>query len=267
MSWRAAFSAQDWAQLYGPLQLRVLEEGEHLDALPPRALFEPRRCDALLALLGPVIGAPTPAITASLLVKRFAFLATGASLYAMSACNRGLQLTPDNCLLDYQHDGRRWVSVMPVSEQAILTAPVSDAAREVWRAEVVRGLFANLLAPLLESLHQSSGIARRILWDNTAARVYSLYEKRIGHLADPQSRARVQADFDWLLGDAPAALFGLTYNPLQHFRRAPTQLPDGRCIRFRRTCCFYYQASDPVEYCTACPLLRPKRARRSADGT
>ncbi|ROZ87295.1 hypothetical protein EF096_00925 [Pseudomonas neustonica] len=26
----------------------------------------------------------------------------------------------------------------------------------------------------------------------------------------------------------------------------------------RRTCCFYYRASSPIEYCAACPLLRGK---------
>ncbi|MFE4127156.1 (2Fe-2S)-binding protein [Kosakonia sp. YIM B13588] len=29
-------------------------------------------------------------------------------------------------------------------------------------------------------------------------------------------------------------------------------------VRFRRTCCFYYKASTPVEYCHNCPLCREK---------
>ena len=78
-------------------------------------------------------------------------------------------------------------------------------------------------------------------------------------LEDPQVRQRAEADFHWLMHEADPALFGLSYNPLAHFRRDPTLLPDGKSIRFRRTCCFYYQASNPVEYCAACPLLRPKK--------
>ncbi|WP_226376161.1 (2Fe-2S)-binding protein [Pectobacterium quasiaquaticum] len=32
-----------------------------------------------------------------------------------------------------------------------------------------------------------------------------------------------------------------------------------RDVRFRRTCCFYYKASQPQEYCQNCPLLRPAK--------
>ena len=54
----------------------------------------------------------------------------------------------------------------------------------------------------------------------------------------------------------------LTYNPLKHFRPPPVVLEaEGKSIRFRRTCCFYYDASNPVEYCSTCPLLRPKKCR------
>ena len=63
------------------------------------------------------------------------------------------------------------------------------------------------------------------------------------------------------VGSEPA-LFGLDYNPLSHFRRPPTLVEDGqRSIRFRRTCCFYYLATEPAEYCSTCPLLRPGKCR------
>jgi len=261
MSLREAFSPQEWVVLVGPLRLRVLPEHDAARAVSPRVLLQEQPCRALLSELGPVIGSPTPAITASLLVKRFAFLATGACLYAMSVCDKGLRLSLDNCLLEYGHDDGLWTSCMPVADQTPCVYPRGE--RAAWRAAVVQALFAGLLAPLLESLHQASGVSRRILWDNTAARVYSLYEKRMANHSDPRVRARVESDFEWLLTQAPPALFGLRYNPLQHFRRAPTALADGRCIRFRRTCCFYYQASNPVEYCAACPLLRPKKSLAS----
>lgn len=124
---------------------------------------------------------------------------------------------------------------------------------------VVRGLFAGLLAPLWEAFNQVTGVSRRILWENTAVRVYSLYEKRMDDIDDPVVQQRLKADFHWLLHEADPTLFGLHYNPLQHFRRPLTPLDSGKAIRFRRTCCFYYLASDPVEYCGACPLLRPGR--------
>ncbi len=258
MSLSEAFSPQEWAILSGVFRLKSLSGRDPRHAISPRTLLNGQACEQLLAELGPVIGSPNTAITASLLVKRFAFLATGACLYALSACDKGLLLTLDNCALEYSHDRKVWTSSMPVAEQ--IPVEYSAGERAAWRESVVRALFAGLLAPLLESLHQVSGISRRILWDNIAARVYSLYEKRMAKINDPQIQQRIQTDFQWLLTKAEPALFGLNYNPLAHFRRPLTLLEDGRSIRFRRTCCFYYQASDPVEYCAACPLLGPKKS-------
>lgn len=262
MSLEAAFSAQEWTVLSGPLRLRPLALCDKSRSLSARALVAEDACEQLLARLGPVIGSPTPAITASLLAKRFAFLATGACLYAMSACDKGLLLSLDESVVEYGHDDGLWTSAMPLPDRA--PQRYAPGAREVWRATIVTALFAEVLAPLWQTFNRVSGISRRILWENTAVRVYSLYEKRLSKVDDPQIRRRCQADFEWLLQEAEPALFGLDYNPLRHFRRPPTLLADGRHLRFRRTCCFYYAASDPVEYCSACPLLRPRKARSIA---
>jgi ferric iron reductase protein FhuF len=258
MSLSAAFSPQDWAVLSGPLRLKSLALRDTQRSLSARALVEADVCEQLLERLGPVIGSPSRAITASLLAKRFSFLATGACLYAMSVCDKGLLLSLDDCVVEYGHDNGLWTSSMPLPDQL----PLGYAGeREAWRESIIKALFAGLLAPLWQTFNRVSGISRRILWENTAVRVYSLYEKRMTEIEDPLIRLRHEADFHWLLHEAPPALFGLDYNPLMHFRRPPTPLAEGKSIRFRRTCCFYYQASDPVEYCSTCPLLRPRKCR------
>ena len=257
MSLSEAFSPEAWAVLSGPLRLTSMDLRDTQRSVRARALLDGQVCAQVLEQLGPVIGSPTRVITASLLAKRFSFLATGACLYAMSACDKGLLLSMDNVVVEYAHDDGLWTSSMPLADDNLYGYRAAE--REAWREAIVRSLFAGLLAPLWEVFHQVSGVSRRILWDNTAVRVYSLYEKRMAKLEDPQVRQRAEADFHWLMHEADPALFGLSYNPLAHFRRDPTLLPDGKSIRFRRTCCFYYQASNPVEYCAACPLLRPKK--------
>lgn len=252
-----AFTPAEWAVLSGPLRLRPAAERDRR-ALAPRALLAGEHCARLLAELGPVIRAPTPAITASLLGKRLSFLATGACLYAMSACDKGLWLAPDNCLIEYGHDDGLWTSSLPLHD--VTPFGYAPGGRDAWRAAIVRTLFAELLSPLWQHLARVGGVSSRILWENTAVRVYSLYERRMAEPAEPAVRARCAADFDWLLNDAEPALFGLDVNPLRHFRRPPTRV-DGRDVRLRRTCCFYYKASEPVEYCSTCPLLKPKRPR------
>lgn len=252
-----AFSEAEWTLLSGALRLKQAEARDPR-SLPASALLDDQACEHLLRALGPVIGSPTQAITASLLAKRFSFLSTGACLYAMSVYDKGLSLSLDNSVVEYAHDEGLWTSSMPLVD-AVPTG-YEPGNREAWRDGVVGTLFRDLLQPLWETFNRVTGISRRILWENTAVRVYSLYEKRMVKVEDPLIRQRYEADFDWLLNQAEPALFGLHYNPLKHFRRPPMLLEaEGKSIRFRRTCCFYFEASNPVEYCSTCPLLRPRK--------
>ena len=255
-----SFSESEWASLSGALRLRREDQRDRLRSLPAAELLDEGRCAALLDQLGPLILSPSRRITASLLGKRQSFLLTGACLYALSAFDKGLQLSLDNVFIEYGHDDGLWTSSLPLRSLAVSRPETGD--RDAWREAVAGQLFAGLLQPLWESFHQVTGVSRRILWENTAVRVYSLYERRLAKLDCAETRQRCADDFHWLTRVAPASLFGLDYNPLAHFNRPFTSLDDGaRHVRFRRTCCFYYQASEPVEYCSTCPLIRPKAVR------
>ncbi|MGF6163065.1 ferric iron reductase protein FhuF [Pseudomonas sp. 2725] len=260
MSLACHFTVSEWALLSGGLRLKEGNERDPLRSLMARDLLQEDVCEQLLDALGPVIGSPTRAITASLLGKRLSFLATGACLYAMSVYDKGLQMSLDNTVIEYGHDEGVWTSSMPLIHGRPLT--YGEGEREAWRETLVQALFAGMLKPLWLTFNRVTGVSRRILWENTAVRVYSLYEKRMAKIDDPSVRERYEADFNWLLTQAEPALFGLDYNPLSHFRRPPTLVEDGqRSIRFRRTCCFYYLATEPAEYCSTCPLLRPGKCR------
>ncbi|KAA9001888.1 siderophore-iron reductase, Fe-S cluster protein [Affinibrenneria salicis] len=256
----ASFTPQEWAQLRGPLRLRTAAECDRQRAVTVAALLDNDRCAALLQQLTPVLNSPSPAITASLLAKRLAFLTTGACLYAMSVFDKGLRLSPDNSLIEYGHDDGVWTSSMPLRRIAPFT--YAAGARPAWREEITHTLFAGLLAPLWQTFSNVSGVSARVLWENCAVRVYSLYERRIAALDDAAIRARGAEDFDWLLYHAGPSLFGLDYNPLGRFRQRATPLDDGlQHIRFRRTCCFYYRTCEPQAFCQTCPLLRPGKTR------
>ncbi|QAY92757.1 MULTISPECIES: IucA/IucC family C-terminal-domain containing protein [unclassified Pseudomonas] len=260
MSLARHFTAQEWSVLGGGLRLKDCAERDPLRSLMARDLLQEDVCERLLDALSPVIGSPSRAITASLLGKRLSFLATGACLYAMSVYDKGLLLSLDNTVIEYGHDDGLWTSSMPLAHSLPLTYGAGE--REAWRETLVQSLFAGLLKPLWQTFNRVSGVSRRILWENSAVRVYSLYEKRMAKIDEPSVRERYEADFRWLLTQAEPALFGLDYNPLSHFRRPPTLLDEGqRSIRFRRTCCFYYLATEPAEYCSTCPLLRPGKCR------
>ncbi|MES1947837.1 hypothetical protein C84B14_10822 [Salinisphaera sp. C84B14] len=246
-----SFSAADWQYLTGSLQL---VDAARLDrpTLSVADFTDAARCRQLLDELGPVIGAPSRRVTASLLSKRLAFLITGASLYALSACNRSLDISADNCRIDPSHDGTRWTSCLPLHRLDAQALPSNQRDRA--RSVLVGQVFAGLIAPLWSVLHQVSGVPMRMLWENTAVRVYSLYERRMVDFTEPAAIARRDADWGFLI-DAPPALFGGSVNPLARFLYAPTRRADGETVRFRRTCCLYFKATQPPVYCRTCPLL------------
>lgn len=252
-----------WDDFAARFNLVAAREYPFASARPTRALLAAESCRQRLTQLSPLLRSPSLAITASLLSKRLAFLTTAAACYPMSIFDGGLDLSLDNCLLDTRHDGHLWQSHLPLCDLS-LSSPQAFASRDAWRDTVIAGLFARHLTPLWQQLAAVSGISTRILWENTAVRLFSLYEHRM-EAASASVQQRAQRDFRYLVHDAPGALFGLADNPLTPFYRPLTRVPaSGDWVRFRRTCCFYYKASHPVEYCQACPLMRPGKGVRAA---
>jgi ferric iron reductase protein FhuF len=244
---------EEHAFLRQTFRLRVIA-GADARSMPAEHVLNEQRCRALLHRVMPLTGAPDMAIAASLFSKRLAFLATGNVLYALSVFDKGLKLSLSSCRLEYAHDDGLWTSSLPADIGATGYLP---GERDAWREGVVESLFSGFLSPVWQSLAQVSGLPVQILWENTAVRVFSLYEGRMNRLDEKQEQRR-EADFNWLIGQASPSLFGLPWNPLKRFRRPLQQNAAGQSVRFRRTCCFYYKATDPAEYCLNCPLCRRK---------
>ncbi|WP_438813402.1 IucA/IucC family C-terminal-domain containing protein [Symbiopectobacterium sp.] len=230
-------------------------------AVPVSIFLDTASCQRVLQQFAPRLGAPSLSITASLLSKRVAFLTTAAAFYPLLMYSEGLNMALTNCLLDTRHDGHLWQSHM-VMDDLSLSMPLSDLDRASWRDALLRGVFAEHLTLLWHVLSAASGISSRILWENTTVRLFSLFEHRM-QSSDAVREARVKQDFYYVVHEASGALFGLDANPLTVYFRPLTWVPaNGEWIRFRRTCCFYYKASQPQEFYQACPLLRPDKSHR-----
>ncbi len=232
-------------------RLRSLSEAD-ARSVPGEAMLSAITCREVLERVMPLVGAPDLAIAASLFAKRLAFLATGNVLYAMSVYDQGLTLSLGTSRLEYAHDGGLWTSSLPTDATA---TGYANGSREAWREAVVSALFKTFFAPLWQSMARVSGLPAQILWENTAVRVYSLYQGRMEGLNAEQAQ-RQQEDFNWLLEQADPALFGLDWNPLKRFRRPLQKDAAGNQVRFRRTCCFYYKATQPEKFCHNCPLCK-----------
>ncbi|MDH4572827.1 IucA/IucC family C-terminal-domain containing protein [Salinicola acroporae] len=248
------FDPADWRYLAGPLRLKSAERADSR-SLDVADFLDPGRCRELLDHLGPVMGSPERRTTASLLSKRLAFLLTGAPLYALSVCDRRLDLSAANCIIEYSHDDGLWTSSLPL--WTLESEALAASRRHRARREILHVLFAQTVAPLWRTLQDVGGVPERILWENLAVRVYSLYERRLSGVGDALTRQRREADYGFLLTAQPS-LFGLDFNPLARFFHPRTRSDDDGSVRFRRTCCLYFKATRPSEYCQACPLIKPR---------
>lgn len=248
-------SQAEWDVLHAQFLLKKGEARDREHSIRAVDLLVPQTCADLLDALMATIGSPSRRITASLLSKRIAFLTTGVGLHAMSMYDKGLDLSLENCHLEYRYAQQRWQSGMPLDNLTATTPPKGD--RGEWRRQVIAGIFAGNLSRLWHSLSSVARVPLPVLWENTAVRVYSLYERRmtVSHCAGV--RSRIQEDFNYLVRDAGPELFGAAGNPLAEFFR-PVQRTrhSAQPIRIRKTCCYYYQATTPREYCSICPLHR-----------
>ncbi|OZG73155.1 siderophore-iron reductase, Fe-S cluster protein [Hahella sp. CCB-MM4] len=250
-----------WATLNSLFRLVSAEDRDQIHSIRTIDLLDPQICTELLDYLTPVIHSPSRRVTASLLSKRIAFLSTASSLYAMSAYNQGLNMSLQNCYLEFGYENRLWQSHMPLTDLS-LSAP-ENGQRESWRRMLIRQLFADNLSRLWQVLVEVAKVPLSILWENTAVRVYSLYERRMSDLGCVSLQNRVDKDFHYLINEAPAELFGTSENPLHKYFWPRQQVThSNKSVRFRKTCCYYYRASEPKEYCSTCPLIRPKRPRK-----
>lgn len=225
-------------------------------------LLDHEQCERLLYQLTPIIHSPSLKVTAALLSKRYAYLSIAASLYAMTVYDVGLDMSAQNCFLDYQYTDRLWRSKMPISNCRV-SRPTESIDRSEWRKVVIRNIFANNLSLLWQVFVEVTKIHPRILWENTAVRVYSLYEKKIT-TTSPIVQERIQEDYAYLLKKAEPEIFGIDHNPLKRYDVKKIKLSqDSGLIRLRKSCCFYYKATDPMEYCSNCPLLvvKPKKKK------
>jgi ferric iron reductase protein FhuF len=126
----------------------------------------------------------------------------------------------------------------------------SSVQRTPGLEKVIAGIFAEHLTPVWHALHLVTKAPLPILWENTAVRIFSLYEKKLVKDAGASLQQKLIADLHYIFCEAPGELFGEKTNPLQPFYRT---LSDSR---IRQTCCFHYKTGGGKSYCGTCPKKR-----------
>ncbi|WP_164553343.1 IucA/IucC family C-terminal-domain containing protein [Brevibacillus marinus] len=252
----------EMADLTRQFRLRFDRAPTAVQAVRCADLLESGACAAYLDRLTEVLQSPSRMITASMFSKRYVFLSAVPVLYALSAYDKGLQFSLENTALEqpaYESGG--WSPGLRVAKWRV-TEPAADS-REEWRSEIIASLFAKSLAPLWRVLAEVTDIPLAILWENTAVRLFSLYEKRLAQLGCAQTRERAERDFLYVVADASGTCFGEAENPLLRFYRPQSAHPaSGKPVRIRQTCCFYYRVSADGSFCANCPKAAPAARER-----
>lgn len=253
-------------------ELNYLTEKFHLsiqpsphpaNAIRPLHLLDAEKCAAFLDALTPVLQSPSRMITASQFSKRYAQLLIAPVFYAMTIYNKGLDLPMDNCIFEVSAPaGGRWSSKLLVTDLRV-NEPVAEGSpegsRSQWREQLAERFFAGHLSPLWHALAKSARVPKAVLWENTAVRLFSLYEKKLGQGNGTEESSRIREDFYYLVHEAPGFVFGEKKNPLTGFYAPEKQGPaPGKNVRVRQTCCFYYELAG-AEYCSNCPKARENR--------
>ncbi len=219
-------------------------------------LLEAEHCLPFLERVGAFWETDSMTATVSLFAKRYAYLTIAAGLYAMSRYNKGLDLTLENGSLESHLQGEAWLPKAWLQQMEV-SCPI-EGQRAQWRDDVLERMFAGNLARVWTALSKMTGISQAVLWENTAIYVYWLYENSFIENVSEQERLQIEEDYRYLIQEAPAHLFAQRRNPLKKFDspKRTTAVSDTP-IRVRKTCCFYYLASDdPDDYCPTCPKLK-----------
>ncbi|MGG2197930.1 IucA/IucC family C-terminal-domain containing protein [Paenibacillus validus] len=250
----SSMKQEEWDYLANHLRVTTAESADRTYSISARDLVDEHKCGLYLDGLANLYRSPSRAMTASPFAKRYAFLIVSPGLYAMTMYNRGLDLSIGNCHVESYYQKTTWMPNMRLAHVNV-TQPAS-AGRNAWRDQILSSMFAGHLAQVWRTIAKASNIPRSILWENTAIYVYTLYEKRILEAAGRQEQFRMQEDFEYLIRDAPAGLFGEKYNPFARFDSPKCIVPaSDQPIRIRKTCCYYYMISDHESYCPSCPKV------------
>lgn len=209
------------------------------------------------------IGSPNVKVTASMFIKRYAFL-SAIYLYAMTAFNKRFHIRLEHMHLQTDEQDPLWLPTFYFSEWRI-SEPIGN--RDQWRFEAIADFFSNIVTPIVESIKTESKQSKLVLWENIAIYIFWLYETVLAEHEDEEVCGRAVEDLQFIAQLAPGSLFGHYHeNPIKRHYHDKRYIPElGEEVRVRTTCCFFYALTGTPDRCRICPQTcnRPKKAQKN----
>lgn len=249
---------------FSPDELQILTDhfrlspGRQADSplfVPAVELLDLEKCRVYLEQAAAIFQTPAIAAAASQFSKRYAYLTMSSGLYAMTMFNKGMTYEITNCHIESVFQGNSWLPEVCLTDRQVTQPTVEE--RNEWRDRVISSIFAENIAKVWRSISKAARIPASTLWENVAISVYWLYEQRMAKEATEEQKLQIQADFYYLLHEAPAHLFGEEHNPLTRYNNSEMVITASNIPkRKRKTCCLLYKISQEHNYCTTCPLRK-----------
>ena len=200
------------------------------DKPPSREMFplsDFLEADTLIAFLEKEacrIGTNNKKVAASVLLKRYAFLAVG-TLAAWSFFRKPLVFSAKNI----------WLVDCNKSEPWLPNFFIDTAAWDEGTGQIRNPL--NHIGRVIESARKATDLSSLIMWENIAVYIFWLYEIVLKEEQFAHIRERATADFVWLLSPEQAGLFGdYQSNPLARYYKEKTPIKDREeLLRIRTT--------------------------------
>jgi ferric iron reductase protein FhuF len=209
------------------------------------------------------IQSPNLKVTASMFIKRYAFLAA-VFLYAMTAFNKRFHIDLAHMHLQTDEKDPLWLPTFYFSEWTI-SEPKDK--RDQWRFDAVADFFSNIVTPIVEHVKVESKQSKLVLWENIAIYIFWLYESVLSESEDEEVRERAKDDLHFIAQSAPGSLFGNYHeNPIKRHFHKKRYVPElGEEVRVRTTCCFFYALTGTTDRCKICPQIcnRPITERKN----
>lgn len=227
-------------------------------------LLSVEKCKHYLEQVAVIFQTSAKTAAASQFSKRYAYLVIASGLYAMTMFDKGMNYALENCRVESVFKDSTWLPEVSLTDRRV-TKPAAEQ-RELWRDRMLASIFAGNIAKVWRSVSTAASIPVSILWENISHSLYWLYEQRMLEGATEEQCRQIQADFHYLLYEAPACLFGEEYNPIAKYNHAGRVITDSNvCKRKRKTCCLHYQISEQYSCCTTCPLRKQMSIHEKSD--
>jgi ferric iron reductase protein FhuF len=233
-------------------QFRLTTEEKSSElSIPLNDLLDENILLKYLEEVGLQIGSPNLKVTASIFVKRYAFLAV-IYLYGISAWNKKINISFNNISFQTEEVNGMWIPQFYFHNTKI---EIAEGNRYKWREEALKGLFSENTHVLITKLAKVTKQSKRILWENIAIYLFWLYESVLQKIDNEGLRNRVKEDFHYLVFEAPGSLFGNYHaNPIKryHYNKSYNEHLEEE-LRVRTTCCFSYLLEGATNRCKTCP--------------